>query len=59
VLRRLEDTLPERAWKIWTGGDAPLVMPQVELTPSRYVPDLVLLGLARLAFPERTGDAQP
>ncbi|HEV3122897.1 MAG TPA: hypothetical protein VGY53_13375, partial [Isosphaeraceae bacterium] len=56
LLRRMEDSQPGRAWKIWTGGDAPLVMSQVELGPARYVADLVLLGLARLAFPKQTRD---
>lgn len=36
-------------WRIWTGGDAPLIAPEVEESPW-IVSDLVLRGLAFVAF---------
>jgi type III pantothenate kinase len=37
-------------WEIWTGGDASRLAPYVSGQRARVVPDLVLLGLAHVAF---------
>ncbi|CAN5909534.1 type III pantothenate kinase [soil metagenome] len=38
------------SWRIWTGGDASWLAPQLDGPQAWIVPDLVLLGLARAAF---------
>jgi type III pantothenate kinase len=37
-------------WLVWTGGDADRLAPCIDWGDVRVVPDLVLEGLARLAF---------
>lgn len=37
-------------WRIWTGGNAPILAPQVDGPDAWIVPDLVLQGLAGAAF---------
>lgn len=49
VARQAEGLSPS-PWLTWTGGDASLLAPWVHWEGSRVVPDLVLEGLARLAF---------
>jgi hypothetical protein len=41
-------------WVVWTGGDAPALARAVDWPGARVVPDLVLHGLAAVAF--RGGD---
>jgi type III pantothenate kinase len=38
-------------WVVWTGGDSPMLAPWVSGPSARIVPDLVLDGLAQVAFP--------
>jgi type III pantothenate kinase len=38
-------------WLVWTGGDAALLSPWIDWKDVQIVPDLVLDGLARVAFP--------
>lgn len=40
---------------IWSGGDASLLAPAVDWPGAVVVPDLVLKGLARVAFPREVG----
>jgi type III pantothenate kinase len=47
LITRIEQTLEGRAWKIWTGGDALMIIPQIDANSPWFVPDLVLWGLAR------------
>jgi type III pantothenate kinase len=37
-------------WLVWTGGDAELLAPWIDWGDARIVPDLVLEGLARIAY---------
>ena len=51
IARQDEAGSPDR-WRVWTGGDAPTIAPAIEDRPDRHpiVPDLVLMGLALVAF---------
>lgn len=50
ILTRQAEGLSRPAWRIWTGGDAPVLAPHV-VGPSCLIrTDLVLEGLARVAF---------
>lgn len=37
-------------WRIWTGGDAERIAPQIPSAHSQIIPDLILQGLARFGF---------
>ncbi len=50
LLARQSDDLDGEPWVIWAGGDAPLLAPFVSGDDATIEPDLVLVGLARLAF---------
>jgi type III pantothenate kinase len=50
LLARQASGLSPEPWLVWTGGDAPLLAPWVPWEGALVVPDLVLNGLARLAF---------
>lgn len=51
VLARQAEGLGADPWVVWTGGEAPILAPWVEGPGARIVPDLVLHGLIRAAFP--------
>lgn len=51
ILARQAEGLSPAPWVVWTGGEAPVLAPRVEGPGARIVPDLVLHGLARAAFP--------
>lgn len=50
LLARQADGLSPAPWLVWTGGDAPVLAPWVPRDDAAVVPDLVLNGLARVAF---------
>jgi type III pantothenate kinase len=50
LLARQASGLSPEPWLVWTGGDAPLLAPWIPWEGATVVPDLVLNGLARLAF---------
>jgi type III pantothenate kinase len=50
LLARQTDDLGRDPWVIWTGGDAALLAPPVCGTAARIEPNLILLGLAEVAF---------
>lgn len=50
LLTRQAVGLTPRPWLVWTGGDAPILAPTIEWDDVQVVPDLVLDGLARIAF---------
>jgi type III pantothenate kinase len=50
LLARQRDDLPGDPWVIWTGGDAALLAPQVCGPDARIEANLVMLGLAEMAF---------
>jgi type III pantothenate kinase len=58
LLARQSAGLEPDPWLVWTGGDAGLLAPWIAWGDVRVVPDLVLEGLARLAF-GRIEDDQP
>jgi len=51
LLARQANDLEGDAWVIWTGGDGALLARHVAGAAATIVPDLVLVGLSRLAFP--------
>lgn len=51
LVTRQEAGFSRPPWRIWTGGDAPTFGPHVEGSTPVIRPDLVLEGLARVAFP--------
>jgi type III pantothenate kinase len=48
LLTRQAEGFTASPWCLWTGGDAPRLAPWVAWPGAEVVPDLVLLGLARL-----------
>jgi type III pantothenate kinase len=50
LLARQADGLRPAPWLVWTGGDAQALAPWVDWPDARIVPDLVLEGLARIAY---------
>jgi type III pantothenate kinase len=50
LLARQAAGLDPDPWLVWTGGDAALLAPWIDWGDVRVVPDLVLDGLARVAF---------
>jgi type III pantothenate kinase len=50
LLARQAAGLEPKPWLVWTGGDAESLAPWIEWHDARIVPDLVLEGLARIAF---------
>ena len=50
LLARQAIGLGPAPWVVWTGGDAPSFAPWVDWPGAEVVPDLVLEGLARLAW---------
>jgi type III pantothenate kinase len=50
LLARQKDDIDGDPWVIWTGGDAALLAPHVTGPASRVETDLILLGLADVAF---------
>jgi type III pantothenate kinase len=54
LLARQASVLSPTPWLVWTGGDAPSLAPWVPWDGASVVPDLVLEGLARVAFGSRT-----
>jgi type III pantothenate kinase len=50
LLMRQATGLADHPWVIWTGGDAETLAPAVAWPGARVVPNLVLLGLASVAF---------
>jgi type III pantothenate kinase len=51
LLARQAADLSPTPWLVWTGGDAALLSPWIGWKDVRVVPDLVLDGLVRVAFP--------
>ena len=51
LLTRQAAGLGTRPWVVWTGGDAEVLAPAVAWEGAEVVPDLVLRGLAAVAFP--------
>jgi type III pantothenate kinase len=51
LLARQSVGLGPDPWLVWTGGDAALLSPWIGWKDVRVVPDLVLDGLVRVAFP--------
>jgi type III pantothenate kinase len=58
LLARQAEDLAGDPWVIWTGGDAALLAPQIAGTDARIETDLVLLGLADLAFGARLTESR-
>jgi type III pantothenate kinase len=50
LLDRQTDNTSDPPWVVWSGGDAPALAPHVRFGRPLIVPNLVLEGLARLAF---------
>ena len=50
LLTRQAAGLAPAPWLVWTGGDAEAIAPRIDWPDARVVPDLVLEGLARVAF---------
>jgi type III pantothenate kinase len=50
IISRQSAGLTPAPWQVWTGGDALRLAPHVSDSKARVVPDLVLLGLAQIAF---------
>jgi type III pantothenate kinase len=50
LLARQTDDLGSDPWVIWTGGDAAMLAPPVSGTAAHIEPNLILLGLAKVAF---------
>jgi type III pantothenate kinase len=50
IIARQSERLEPSPWQVWTGGDALKLAAFVAGSRARVVPDLVLLGLARIAF---------
>lgn len=50
LVARQSAGLDPEPWLVWTGGDAAAIAPWVEPQRGQVVPDLVLEGLARVAF---------
>jgi type III pantothenate kinase len=50
LLARQAADLAPAPWLVWTGGDAVVLAPWIDRADARVVPDLVLDGLARVAF---------
>jgi type III pantothenate kinase len=50
LLARQTEDLGRDPWVIWTGGDAALLAPEVSGKAARIEPNLILLGLAEVAF---------
>lgn len=50
LLTRQAVGLTPRPWLVWTGGDASILAPTIEWEDVQVVPDLVLDGLAQVAF---------
>ena len=53
LLTRQSADLAPTPWLVWTGGDAPRLAPEIAWPDATVVPDLVLDGLARVAFGSR------
>lgn len=49
LLARQGDDLPGDRWVVWTGGDAAILAPYISGDDARIEPDLVLIGLSRMA----------
>ncbi len=52
LLERQANDLSPPPWILWTGGDAPTLSPWVVGDDAHMMPDLVLQGLARVAYGE-------
>ncbi len=52
LLTRQAEGLGPSPWLVWSGGDAETLAPAIDWPGARVVPDLVLQGLARQAFPQ-------
>ncbi|HWE37123.1 MAG TPA: type III pantothenate kinase [Isosphaeraceae bacterium] len=50
LLMRQTEGLEPSPWHVWSGGDAPLLAPWVDGPGALVVPELVLEGVARVAF---------
>src|SRR5262249_5230363 len=50
LLARQTDDLGRDPWVVWTGGDAELLAPPVSGPAAHIEPNLILLGLAKVAF---------
>ena len=50
LLARQEPDLGRDPWVVWTGGDAPLLAPQIHADASRIEPNLILSALAEVVF---------
>jgi hypothetical protein len=48
-MTRQADDLPGDPWVVWTGGDARLLAGPIAGSEARIEPDLVLIGLSRVA----------
>ncbi len=59
LIARQKIGLPDKAWTIWTGGDAARIAPWIDGEHSRIVPDLVLQGLARVEFESECRRSEP
>ncbi len=51
LLTRQAVGLTPSPWLVWTGGDASILASTIEWDGAVVVPDLVLDGLAQVAFP--------
>jgi len=59
LLTRQSEGLTPPPWVVWTGGDAPNLSPSIPWHDSQLVPDLVLEGLAQVAFRACDSDPSP
>ena len=50
LIARQAGGLGPSPWLVWTGGEASMFAPWIEWPGARVVPDLVLMGLARVGF---------
>lgn len=59
LLTRQAVDLAPSPWLVWTGGDASILAPTIDWAEVQVVPDLVLAGLARVAFTDGLGSPPP